>query len=298
MLESDDCDRRSQVRPWGERGDRRARTCRHGQRRAQDGEELGRARGLSMRALREIRHQALHDRVYEEIRRGLMAGQFEPGEKVSSRKLAGVLGTSDMPVRTAISRLIAEGGLLRGPNGTVCVPTCSRRLYIEGMDLRVLLEGQATYLACGHLGERDFAALEGYSAVLDEAIRTKDVGRYLDANRNLKFTIYNQCGSQMLLHTLSMLWLKIGPVLRRLAAGLDQLAATNFHDEAIRALRRGTAEAAAAAIRRDLTAGRDLVLATARFQDDPVPEAAPRDIKRWPAIAARTMARARNRVTP
>jgi DNA-binding GntR family transcriptional regulator len=219
-----------------------------------------------VRLLRELRHQALHDRVYEEIRRGLMAGQFEPGEKVSSRKLAAALGTSDMPVRTAMSRLVAEGGLVRRPNGIVHVPTCSRRLYTEGMDLRIMLEGQATYLACGQLAGPDFAALDGYSAALAEAIRTHDVGRYLDANQN--FTIYNRCGSQLLLHTLAMLWLKIGPFLRSLAAGLDQLAAANFHEEAIAALRRGAAEAAANAIRRDLTAGRDLLLATARFQDD------------------------------
>jgi DNA-binding GntR family transcriptional regulator len=221
-----------------------------------------------VRLLRELRHQALHDRVYEEIRRGLMAGQFEPGEKVSSRKPAAALGTSDMPVRTAMSRLVAEGGLVRRPNGIVHVPTCSRRLYTEGMDLRIMLEGQATYLACGQLAGPDFAALDGYSAALAEAIRTHDVGRYLDANQNLKFTIYNRCGSQLLLHTLAMLWLKIGPFLRSLAAGLDQLAAANFHEEAIAALRRGAAEAAANAIRRDLTAGRDLLLATARFQDD------------------------------
>ncbi len=235
-------------------------------------------RGQSMRPLRELRHQALHDRVYEEIRRGLMAGQFEPGEQVSSRKLAGALGTSDMPVRTAMSRLIAEGGLLRRPNGTVCVPTCSRRVYTEGMDLRIVLEGHATYLACDNLNEQDFAALEGYSAVLDEAIRTQNVDRYLDANQNLKFTIYNKCGSQMLLHTLGMLWLKIGPFLRSLASGLDQLAAASFHNEAIRALREGAAEAAAAAIRRDLTAGRDLLLARARFQDEPLAKSALRDI--------------------
>ena len=227
-----------------------------------------------MQPLRELRHQALHDRVYDEIRRALMAGQFEPGEKVSSRKLAAVLGTSDMPVRTAMSRLIAEGGLLRRPNGTVCVPLCSRRLYCEGMDLRIILEGRATYLACGNLSGPDFAALESYSAAVDEAIRKKSVGRYLDANQNLKFTIYNRCGSQLLLQTLSMLWLKVGPFLRTLAAGLEHLAATNFHDEAINALRRGEAEVAAAAIRRDLTAGRDLLLATARFQDD-LPAQAP-----------------------
>ena len=75
-----------------------------------------------MRPLRELRCQALHDRVYEEIRRALMAGQFEPGEKVISRKLAAAPAAADMPVRTAMSRVIAEGRLLRRPNGTVCVP--------------------------------------------------------------------------------------------------------------------------------------------------------------------------------
>jgi len=232
-----------------------------------------------MRLLRELRHQALHDRVYEEIRRGLMAGQFEPGEKVSSRKLASALGTSDMPVRTAMSRLVAEGGLVRQPNGIVHVPTCSRRLYTEGMDLRIMLEGQATYLACGRLSEADFAALAGYSAALDQAIGAHDVSRYLDANQNLKFTIYNRCGSQLLLDMLSTLWLKIGPFLRSLACRFDQLAAVNFHEDAIQALRGGAAEAAASAIRRDLTAGRDLLLATARFQDDPVATPSPRKVK-------------------
>jgi DNA-binding GntR family transcriptional regulator len=133
-----------------------------------------------------------------------------------------------------MSRLIAEGGLLRRPNGTVFVPSCTRRMYTEGMDVRILLEGHATYLACGHLVEEDFAALERYSAALGEAIRTRHVGRYLDANQNLKFTIYNKCGSHVLLHTLGMLWLKIGPFLRSLASGLNQLSAANFHEDAIR----------------------------------------------------------------
>jgi DNA-binding GntR family transcriptional regulator len=75
-----------------------------------------------MQPLRELRHQAPHDRAYEEIRRALMAGQFEPGEKVGSRKLAAALGTSDVPVRTAISWLIAEGGLPRRSNPQVVIP--------------------------------------------------------------------------------------------------------------------------------------------------------------------------------
>jgi DNA-binding GntR family transcriptional regulator len=197
-----------------------------------------------------------------------MAGQFEPGQKVSSRKLASALGTSDMPVRTALSRLIAEGGLVRQLNSTICVPTCSRRSFKEGMDLRVILEAHASRLACGKLSGEDFKILERYSAKLDAAIRTNDVSRYLDCNQNLKFAIYHRCGSDILLATLGMLWLKIGPFLRRLSTALPNISAINFHTDAIAALRRGDAEAAGAAIGRDISAGRDLLLATARFDDD------------------------------
>jgi DNA-binding GntR family transcriptional regulator len=218
--------------------------------------------------IRAIKHLALHDRVYAEIRRGLMAGQFEPGQKVSSRKLAATLGTSDMPVRTALSRLIAEGGLIRRPNNTICVPTCSRRSFKAGMDLRVLLEQQATKLACGNLNAADFKTLERHSQVLDEAIRSQDVALYLDANQNLKYSIYNRCGSDMLLDLLGMLWLKVGPFLRSLSPSLSHIAETNFHSDAIAALRRGDAAAAAEAIGRDIAAGRDLLLETAHFDED------------------------------
>src|SRR5882757_8022469 len=47
-------------------------------------------------------------RVYRALARGLMAGMFKPGEAVTLRTLAHRLGTSAMPVREAVSRLIAE----------------------------------------------------------------------------------------------------------------------------------------------------------------------------------------------
>jgi len=226
--------------------------------------------------MREIQYLALHERVYDEIRRSLIAGQFEPGQKVSSRKLAAVLGTSDMPVRTALSRLIAEGGLLRRANNTICVPTCSRKSFTELMDLRVVLEGHATRLACGHVTDEDFRELEKCSEHLNEAIRAENVSQYLDWNRKLKFTIYKQCGSDTLLAMLAMTWLKVGPFLRHLSPTLKSISAINFHSEAIAALKHSDAAAAADAIERDIRAGRDRLLQAAQFdEDDSTVEASP-----------------------
>ena len=64
-------------------------------------------------------------RVYRALARGLMAGMFSPGEAVTLRILARRLGTSAMPVREAVSRLIAERALVLLPNRSVIVPRMS-----------------------------------------------------------------------------------------------------------------------------------------------------------------------------
>src|SRR5262249_24542396 len=68
----------------------------------------------------------LQQRVYQALARGRMGGMFTPGEAVSLRTLAARLGTSAMPVREAVGRLIAEGALLMLPNRSVIIPRMSR----------------------------------------------------------------------------------------------------------------------------------------------------------------------------
>ena len=103
----------------------------------------------------QIDFAPLHERVYEELRGALISGKFTPGQKLSSRKLAAALGTSDMPVRAAISRLTDEGGLIQLANGTFIVPVLSGNRFREVMELRALLEGRATALACGDSTQPD-----------------------------------------------------------------------------------------------------------------------------------------------
>ncbi|MGY9050084.1 hypothetical protein P775_14000 [Puniceibacterium antarcticum] len=49
--------------------------------------------------------QPLHEVVYARLRHAIMSGLIAPGRKLTSRKLARELGTSDMPVRSALLRL-------------------------------------------------------------------------------------------------------------------------------------------------------------------------------------------------
>src|SRR5215475_7570597 len=87
-------------------------------------------------------------RVYRSLARGLMAGMFKPGEAVTLRTLAKRLGTSAMPVREAVSRLIAERALVLLPNRSVIVPRMSRERFVELTETRQVLEGMVSEAAC------------------------------------------------------------------------------------------------------------------------------------------------------
>ena len=58
----------------------------------------------------------LQDQLYQRIREGLLAGRFQPGERLKIRDLAAEWGTSPMPVRAALQRLVAEGALEGEPD--------------------------------------------------------------------------------------------------------------------------------------------------------------------------------------
>src|SRR5471030_792429 len=100
------------------------------------------------RRLPRMERQTLKADVYNAIRQALMTGQFQPGEALTLRDLAKALGTSMMPVRDALLRLVAEGALEMLPNRTAVLPlmtrTRLRQLYRMRITLDTMLVEEAT----------------------------------------------------------------------------------------------------------------------------------------------------------
>lgn len=219
-------------------------------------------------SLTPINFQSMQDRVYDQLTTVLMCGGFEPGQQLSSRKLARALGTSEMPIRSALGRLLAEHGLTRNDNGTFSIPLIAKARFREVMELRALLERQAAVQACGRIDAAGFANLRKCASGLSLAIRLNRISDYLDFNQRLKFTIYEHTPSATLRAHIRLLWLQAGPALRFLNRDLRQMRSINFHKEAIAALASGEAEAAGEAISNDILGGMKFLLATASFAKD------------------------------
>ena len=142
---------------------------------------------------------AMHDLVYQEIRRSVMLGAFAPGEKVSLRSLAEQVGTSLTPVRGAVSRLIAEGAFETLPNRWVATPTMTRKRFDEIVQWRVQMECEATRMALGNATDKLIKSLEAINRKLIKEVKaTADRRLVLGLNYDFHFTIYRASGSSVL----------------------------------------------------------------------------------------------------
>ena len=201
----------------------------------------------------------LHEIVYQRLTRALMAGQIAPGQKLTYRKLAQELGTSDMPVRAALLRLQSLQALSQLPNGSLILPSMTRQHFADLMDTRVLCEGAATERAAQIMPPAAVKALKKACAALTKAAQTQDIDAYLACNYEFKFQIYRNSQSESLVFIIEMLWLQVGPFLRQFAkhfnGDLSRVLELDYHEDALEAIERRDAKAAGRAIRRDIAAG-------------------------------------------
>lgn len=85
----------------------------------------------------------LQERLYQRLREDLLAGRFQPGERLKIRDLANQWGTSPMPVRAALQRLVAEGALEGEAQRSLRVPLMTRERFLQILQVRLSLEGLA-----------------------------------------------------------------------------------------------------------------------------------------------------------
>ncbi|MDH1263787.1 GntR family transcriptional regulator [Pseudomonas sp. GD03944] len=195
----------------------------------------------------------LQEQLYQNIRAGLLAGHFQPGERLKIRDLAAQWGTSPMPVRAALQRLVAEGALEGEQQRSVRVPAMTRQRYEHIFQVRMGLEGLAVELATPRLGAADIARLRDCVQRMDVAIEQRRVQDYLDANSQFHLQLYAACGNPVLLRSIESLWLQIGPFFNRLFTGADlSLRLNDFHEDAFAAIEAGDAKAARHAMEQDL----------------------------------------------
>lgn len=197
----------------------------------------------------------LQERVYRELREAIMLGHFHPGDAMTIRGLADRLGTSMMPAREALRRLVAERALELLPNRRVTVPTMTPDTFVELTEARIALEVLAARRAFPKTDAALADRLERINAEQDEAIAQSDWAGYQERNRAFHFTLYEQAPGKVLMPLIESLWLQIGPFLYLTRQNLGTTYLEDRHVEAIAAIRDRDETALATAIEQDIRDG-------------------------------------------
>ncbi len=88
-----------------------------------------------------IARRTLSGTAYEALTDLLASGRLAPGDRLSLRHTAAALGVSVMPIREAVSRLVADGALEVAPNRAVRVPMLDAEEFRALAETRMAVEG-------------------------------------------------------------------------------------------------------------------------------------------------------------
>lgn len=196
----------------------------------------------------------VQEKIYQNIRQALLAGRFMPGERLKIRDLAAEWGSSAMPVRTALQRLVAEGALEGEQQRSVRVPLMTGERFEHILQVRLSLEGQAAELATQRIRPEQIEQLRVCIEQMEQALQVRDVSAYLHENSRFHLILYQACGNPILLRMIESLWLQVGPFFNHLFTEADlSLRLNDFHGDALQALEAGNSAAVRQAIEQDLS---------------------------------------------
>ncbi|PXW55309.1 GntR family transcriptional regulator [Chelatococcus asaccharovorans] len=193
----------------------------------------------------------MQDRVLASIQYGLMSGLFVPGQAVSLRKLASSLGTSAMPVRESLSRLLAANVLEELPNRSLRVPRMSSGTLRELFEVRIRIEGLAARIAAEKAVPQLIDSLTAINRDLQAEHRDGNMAGVLQVNQRFHFTLYRHAESDILMPIIEALWLRSGPTMY-FSLNSPNLWDTSSHIELLAALSLRDGAAAELAMAQDI----------------------------------------------
>lgn len=207
-----------------------------------------------MASLSPVVRETLQTQAYNKLREALMTGLIMPGQNLTLRATAEVMGTSPMPVRDAVRRLEIEHALVARSNRTLGVPEMTYASLMELREVRVALEGLAAEKAAPLISEEELAEVDRRYQEMARAAAAGDHGAYLRANWAFHSAIYRASRSQLLASLIEPMWLRIGPYVRLMLPDRSSLTASlGNHLRAIEALRQRDPAAAREAIGKDIS---------------------------------------------
>jgi len=199
-------------------------------------------------------------RVYEELRRAILRGEFQPGERLRTAALAERLGTSRTPVREALVLLEGDGLVELEPRRGALVRAFDPEDLIDLYEVRAVLDARAAQRAAARITPDQLARLDANCAAAEQlAVAGADqIDALIALNETFHAVVVEAAGSPRLAAALRTVAGIPRPFKIAFWAVADQRERSlTAHREIASTLRAGSAERAESAMRLHILNARD-----------------------------------------
>jgi len=169
------------------------------------------------------------DIVFDLLRKAILNGKLISGERIMETSIAQELNISRTPVREAFRKLEAEGLIEYYPKKGSIVKGITKDDIIEIYEMREVLEGLATRLACKYIKDDEIRDLKDTLKQMEIADKNKEYDLFFSIHDKYNTIIIDAAGNKRLKNSLLPLYDYIASF-RRITLLQDERRSTSLLD--------------------------------------------------------------------
>lgn len=136
--------------------------------------------------------------VYDEIKKGILKGQYMPGDVLNERRMSDEMGISRTPIREAMQMLSHDGWLIMETYKGVIVREFDLEYVREVLKVRKALEILAVEDAVSNAAEEDLKELNHITECQSDLLNHYDEYEFIELDRRFHKKIYELSHNQIL----------------------------------------------------------------------------------------------------
>ena len=152
-----------------------------------------------------IKPITLAERVYEQLRREIIIGNYEPGQKISEVELSNKFHVSRSPIRIALSQLVNEGLLIGVTNKSNLVWDPTEKDITEILSLRMILETLASEWSINRMNSSEINSMQELIDKQEIAKNENDYSELISLDRYFHWIFVSKSNHSRLQHQWNLL---------------------------------------------------------------------------------------------
>jgi GntR family transcriptional regulator, trigonelline degradation regulator len=140
----------------------------------------------------------IREQVVANLRRAIIGGRFQPGDRLIERELCELMGVSRTSVREALRHLEVEGLVENVPNKGIIVGILTSSEAEDIYQVRAALEGLAGALYAERATAEDIATLRQAMQAIEEAYQRAEEETLLRAKNQFYDVLLRGCGNTII----------------------------------------------------------------------------------------------------